>query len=275
MASSDFRWTQDEWDGGKDLDFRSRWSTIQGWTIRHAWLFRCSILAIGFILFDLTANAAVATAVACLEFGRTDFGTAWWLRRQDPDPIRRSICQRSYLTWGLGRVSLVGLNVFVAILIGAIVINESGLGPVEPPEHVLGALGLVACTVTLASALSLSVVWSAFRHGIKIWLGPEPRWARRQGVWPPSAVVPPRGSSNQANIIFYMGCLSWVFPTLVVALFQCMLVPSTAGPIIFLGIVILILAAACWIVAHLERRVLARAPTEFWPIDDPEPVATL
>ena len=275
MAESEFRWTQDEWEGSAENAARSPWSVIQGWTIRHAWLFRFLILAIGFLLFELTANAAVATAVACLEFGRTDFGTAWWLRRHDPDPIRRSICQRTYLTWGLCRVSMVALNVFVAIVIGAIVVNESGFGPVDPPEHLVGALVLIACTVTLASALSLSVVWSSLKHGIKIWLGPEPRWARRQGVWPPSAVALPRASSNLANIIFYMGCLSWVFPTLVVALFRCMLVPSKSGPFIFLGIVILILVAAFWIVSHLERRVLARSPAEFWPLDSPELAATL
>ena len=267
MAKSEFHWTQDEWERGGDLANGSPWSKIQGWINQHSWLFRLLIVGVGFLLFELTANAAVVTAVSCLEFGRTDFGTAWWLRRRDPDLIRRSICLRNYLTLGLCRVSLVALNVFVAIVIGAIVVNEGGFGPVEPPEHLVGALILIACTVTIASALSLSVVWSSLRHGSKIWLGPEPRWARQQGVWPPSAVDRPSASSNQANIIFYMGCLSWVFPTLVVALFRCMLVPSTIGPFVFLGVVILILVAVFWIVTRLERRVLARSPAEFWPLE--------
>ncbi len=267
MAEPDFRWTQDEWDKGAKLNSGSHWSEIQTWTIRHARLFRVLILVLGAVVFELSANAALATVVSCLEFGRIDFGTAWWLRRRDPDPIRSSICQRCYLAWGLCRVSLVALNVILVIVIGAVVINECGFGPVDPPDHLMGAFGLIAFTLTLASGLSILVVFGSLRHGIKIWLGPEPRWARQQGVWPPSAVDQPRGISNQAKIIFYMGCFSWMFPTSVFAMFRCLLVPSMTGWLSFLGIVILILIAALMVVSQLERRVLARTPAECWPLD--------
>lgn len=265
MADADFRWTQDEW-GGEAVAPPSVWSSVQGWAVRHGWLFRSLILLAGFGLFELTANAALVTAVGCVEFGRTDFGTAWWLRKSDPDPIRRSLCQRCYLVWGLWRVTAVAF-LFLAVVIGAIIVNELGFGPVEPPEHLVGALGLLALTTTSASGLALLVIATAYRRKIRIWIGPEPRWARQQGVWPPSIAHRLQPSTNQGKIVFYVGCFGLFFPTLVVAVFVCFLVPSTLGPWVFLGLTILMLIAVVVVVSHLERRVLARSPAEFWPPD--------
>jgi len=273
---ADFCWTQDEWDGS---DFASAspsaWLRVRSFGSRHGWLVRGVILVLGLVVFELTSNAAISTAVSCLEFGRTDFQTAWWLLKTDPDRRRGSLCARCSLAWACWRVSLVALIVIVLIVIWGIVSNQAGQGPIDPLAHLAGAFGLLSATITLGSLLSLMVVITSMKARKKLWLGPEPRWAKQQKVWPPTAAYRHRSSFNQAKTLFYLGCFCIMFPILVITTFVCFLNPVTAIPWVFLVIIGLILLGTVVLISHLERRVLARSPLECWPLEDGEPFALI
>lgn len=261
-------WTQDD-RATSDGDPASDREPLREFLSRHGWLVRGAILVLGLVVFELTANAAISTAVSCLEFGRTDFQTAWWLLRTDPDQMRGSVCSRCYLAWAFWWVAVVALIVISMILILGILINELGMGPVAPPAHLAGAFGLLAFSLALASGLSFVVVLAAFLNRTRIWLGPEPRWAKEQGVWPPSAVHRDRLATNQAKVIAYLACFFVMFPTLLVTTFVCFLTPFRDVPWAYLAIVALILGTSIVVISLVKRRILARSPGDCWPVDEP------
>ena len=265
MAEPEFRWTQDEWADAGDPSAFAKSSPFRDWMNQHGWLLRVAIVVLGLVVFELTANAVISTAVSCLEFGRTDFQTAWWLLRTDPDRRRSSICCRCYVAWGLWRVSLMAMGVIFLLVVATIVMNQANPGAAAPPEHVGGAFALLALTLSLASVLSMTVIVASLRTRTRIWLGPEPRQAKQQGIWPPSAVPQHRYRGNQSKVLFYLGCFGVLFPTLVTATFACFLSPLKEIRWVYLGILMLMLLALIAAISHLERRVLAGSPADCWP----------
>ncbi len=269
MAEPEFRWTQDEWTEDQGS------SAALSFLSRHSWLVRGAILALSLVIFELTANAAVSTAVSCLEFGRTDLQTAWWLLRTDPDRRRGSVCSWCYFAWAFWRVGVVAMVVISLILILGILINELGMGPVAPPAHLAGAFGLLAVSLALASLLSFLVVLAALVNRTKIWLGPEPGWAKQQGAWPPSAAHRHRHGTNQAKVIVYLGCIFVMLPTFLLGTFVCFKSPLRDVPLAYMTILGLVLVAIVAVISTLGRRVLARSPGECWPVDEPALVSSL
>ena len=267
MAEPEFRWTQDEW-GDEALGPPSGWPSVRGWAVRHSSLFRLLIVAGGSLLFELTADTAVASAVGCLEFGRTDFGTALWLRKHDPHPVRKSICLECYLIWGLLRVAVMSSLVLLTIVIGAILIDIDKLGLIGPLANLFKALWVTGLTLVLASGLALKVTITAWRIRARIWLGPEPLWARQQGVWPPSMARPRRESHNQGKQIITLACFAAGLTLFVVVAFVCPHIPEKVWPRVFFGSCVLIVAMLTTGVSFLERRVLAVSPAEFWPLEE-------
>src|SRR6202034_1890537 len=53
----------------------------------------------------------------------------------------------------------------------------------------------------LCSAVSSLAVVSALRHRVKVWVGPEARWAREQDLWPPHSVARRGATSNRTKAI--------------------------------------------------------------------------
>lgn len=260
----EFRWTQDDWGG----DSAPRGSSpLRQFFERHGWLVRGAIVLLALLLFELTTNAAVATAASCLELGRTDFATALWVRRTDPDRRRGRFNALCYLAWAFCRVGLMAIGVIFVLVIVTMIL-DNGPGPKQPPPHAAGAFVMMLVAFSCGAGLSFFVCLSALVTGRKIWLGPEPRRARRQGVWPPSVVASTIPGTNLAKILFH---LAWAFlfvPINIFATFISLLDPKRADPMLLLGVLFANLVAIVVVVTALERRILARAPWECWPIDE-------
>src|SRR5947209_18895965 len=70
----------------------------RGWHGPFTWT---GLLAVGWVLYELTAQPAVGAVAVCLKFGWEDFRTALWLRRRDPDRRRGRACFWLYAGNGL------------------------------------------------------------------------------------------------------------------------------------------------------------------------------
>jgi hypothetical protein len=152
---------------------------------RHLPLTWLGVLAVGWVLYELTARPQVAVVAVCVKFGWEDFRTALWLRRRDPWPYRGRACFWLYLSSGLCRITLTALMMSVGfILVQAhLAAGGRGVNAVLSALRLTGIGGLVSliCVVlTLVGAIRL-----ARRGRIRLWLGSIAHRARRSGSWPP------------------------------------------------------------------------------------------
>lgn len=265
-AEPELRWTQDEWGGDRAPGGPS---LVRRVLERHGWLIHGAILLLALLLFKLTANAAVATAVSCLELGRTDFGTARWLWAVDPDRRRGRLTALCYVAGACCRVGIVAMA--AACIIPVLVFCFDPPGPrVGPPQHFFGALAMMVAAFLVGAALSLWVCLAALASGRRLWLGPEPRLARRRGVWPPSRVARPssRPPNNEVEALLLLASLLVFVPGLSLLVWICTQVPE--GTVLAASLLAIPLFAIGFIlgVAILKNRVFARSPIECWPFDE-------
>ena len=66
------------------------------------------LLIVAWLVFELTAQPALAVAAVCVKFGWEDFRTARWLRRSDPDRLRGRACFWLYVASGLWKTAITG-----------------------------------------------------------------------------------------------------------------------------------------------------------------------
>src|SRR5690348_799120 len=85
----------------------------RGWRFPLSWTV---LILLGWLLYECTAQPALAAAVACAKFGWADVRAAFWLRRVDPDRRRGATCFWCYLTFGLWKVAV--MSILVMILLG-------------------------------------------------------------------------------------------------------------------------------------------------------------
>ena len=261
VTDSNLRWTQDDWDTKPGQST----SPVRVFAQRHGWLVRGAIIVLALILFELTADAAVSTAVSCLELGRTDLATALWLRRTDPDRSRGRLGALCYLIQALVRVGITAL--VTLILIGVWIGRANRIRPFPPlPPHFLGAGVVWLLAFDLAALLALVVCAVALGTGRRLWFGPEPSLARRKGVWPPSRVATGRLPANQGELVL-------IYP-LVVAWLQAGVALTLAGAqgliaidfdrqMGLLGGLFVLLMVLHYVV---KNRVLARYIEQCWPL---------
>ena len=274
MAEPDFRLTQDNWAGAVNASDSRPFMPLRNWMARHGWLVRLLILGLAAILFELTANAAVSTAVGCLEFGRTDFGTARWIKRTDPDRRRGRLCARCYLAWAFLRVSMV---CFIIILVVAnLEVKRPNAGQPQAlmyqSPHFIGAGIMLLAAMAVGAFLSFQIVVTSLRACQKIWLGPEAQWAKQEGVWPPTRATRRRPTTNQADALFYMGIAFADFWALLGSIFVSFRLPDHMIPGCFLVLVGVILLGSLAVLPILKERITALTPADCWP-DDPAPMS--
>jgi hypothetical protein len=197
MAESEFVWTQDTW--GPDAEAPGRRASSRNEKL--AWF---GVIAVVVVAFELTADPALSTGLGCLKFGWDEIRLARWLKRTDPVRKRGRVCSQFYLAWGLWRISLVAAAMMFIIVFahGAIGGNPGrarGLG--APPPGFISSFFLAMVGFLLSSAVSSLAVFSALRHRVRVWVGPEVHWAREEQVWPPQAVARRRPTSNRTKAI--------------------------------------------------------------------------
>jgi hypothetical protein len=237
----------------------------RGWAPHLSWT---TLVLLGWLLYELTSQPGLAAAVACAKFGWADFRAALWLRRVDPDRRRGTACFWWYITFALWKVAV--MSVLVIFLIGFI----SGVRAGPPnaaqarPQPASPVLQGVASAMGIGFGLSFLsgyvALWSALRHGVRVWLGSAPHRARIDRHWPPS--------QGQVNFATYV-----TFTTLVFSIFffsvatLLVLVPLNFQPqgpwFAFLSATVVLSVIGGLIVAFtvVTKRIVAQSPQECWP----------
>lgn len=233
-----------------------------------------ALVLVGLIVFELSANPSLGVAVACLKFGLDDLRDGVWLRRADPIRRRGRAGFWMYLAVGFLRTSLIA---FLGAVAMAIVASKFGEALGWPKRllaaQLLGAMAVVFLGVLLASAASFLGVGFGLASRVKVWVGPEVRRGREQGIWPPpfGAVAPSRGNRAGAAIMVLLVAASLfaalaLIGLIVGALQQVGLRPPRMG-IAVLGVGLPIVSAILALTALdlIRSRLLARHPAECWP----------
>ncbi|MBI3462560.1 MAG: hypothetical protein HY000_05790 [Planctomycetes bacterium] len=245
---------------------------------RHGWrrpLTWSALLAIAWLVYELTAQPVLGAVVVCAKFGWDDFVTAVWLRRFDVDRFRGRACSWFYLAAGLWRIALTATaaSIVIAILQGVLAIQQNqGVGAVL--WDVFGAVGLESLfAFGLAALTTFIAVGSAFRCRVKVWLDRQVNVARRKRVWPPE-----RWGTNRAKTLL-TATLIPVVTLLVLGLvvgsifaLEGFRAPQRDPPAWVIVIVVVLqllltVSGALFVLVVREivsRRVVARTPAECW-----------
>src|SRR5262249_1758646 len=156
----------------------SRWSRPATWS---------ALLLAGWLVYEITAQPALAGVTICLKFGWNDFLTGRWLRRTDPDRRRGLTCFWLYTSSGLWKISVAGAGIeYAGALVDLLFNRQAGLpaGNGLAPS-LKGAVITSACSLGLAVLGTLLALTLAWRRGLKLWLHPSIHRSRRKNLWPP------------------------------------------------------------------------------------------
>jgi hypothetical protein len=144
-----------------------------------------AILAVGWLIYEVTAQPALAAMAMCLKFGWDDYLTAHWLRRTDPDRNRGRACYWLYASSGLWKVAITGLGMILLILALVTIIKVRG----NQARQLLPMLAAAGFTLTIGFGLSALTsyysVWLARKHRVRLWLNGAVARARQHNEWPP------------------------------------------------------------------------------------------
>jgi hypothetical protein len=211
------------------------------WAERVSW---GAMLALGWLIYEITARPAAGILVACAKFGWNDFVTAHWLIRRDPDRGRGRTCFWFYMASGLWRITVAAFIITGVILIVTIIMGLRG----RPMP-----LGLMFTAITsIAGILLLAVVpligvLCARLYRVKVWIDSSIHAYRRAGIWPPE----PTGINTTMGLLFPALMVPITLTAIVMFRFGAVpMLVSVFGEGIFL-----------W---SLFRGVSARTPYECW-----------
>jgi hypothetical protein len=231
-----------------------------------AWPF---LLALAWLLYELTAQPHLAAVVVCIKFGWNDMRAAVWLRRTDPERRRGRACFWIYLASGLWKIAMTAvLTMFAcAFLIKPPAPQPQAVMPDSLRMFISVALAaLVGFGLsTLATCVALGL---ALRYRIKLWLSPTVDRARRKNAWPPydeyTWTVNRAGRVIVTALILLSTVVVIVLVVTMLTFFQGLGPPRGAvmGGITtgLVGIPTLILALR----DVLNRHTIARTPAECW-----------
>jgi hypothetical protein len=218
-----------------------------------------ALLALAFLLFELTADSSLAVVVGCLKFGSNDLRIARRLRRSDPDPRRGRVCSWFYAAHAILRVGFVAFAIL--LVLGAF--NVVGGPPGQIERQIISALLVILACMAAAAIVSWIAVAKALRSGVRVWMDATTAAALQSSIWPP--YLPDRcrrAGLGPGLIVFYafmsaaialMPLLGFVFggffdlgaASLVLALIVAIVVPLT-GICLARSSIIRIEAAAPW-----------------------------
>jgi hypothetical protein len=242
--------------GGADSP--GRWRGIVTWS---------GLLTASFVVYEVTNQPALGTAVMCLKFGWQDFKTARWLWRYDPWRARGRACWWMFVAWGLWKVAALAVGVNIVVLSAMAVIEN--LNGKLPPDRLWGAF--IGAGLTSIAGLELSAVatvWAliaAARNRTRLWLDGSARRSRLQGHWPP--YVSSRRPFNRLRILHPSAGIALV-------IFGAGgVVGHAMRPFGFseqwrVGVTLCFWLAGGALMKWLKLRVLANTPDECWPPDE-------
>lgn len=157
-----------------------------------------AILAIGWILYEVSQSPGLAAMVMCLKFGFEDFRTAFWLGRRDPWRERGRATRSLYLASGMWKAAMTGIAMVFVILMVIPMVNVQGgnANGANPNQHamkeilknedmLLGAFGVTLFGQMIACLACANAMRLARKHRIPLWLSGTVHIARHKEDWPP------------------------------------------------------------------------------------------
>jgi hypothetical protein len=249
------------------------WAHVLSWPM---------LLALAWLLYELTAQPALAVAAVCVKFGWEDFCTAFWLWWKDPNRGRANACFWLYFAAGLWLAAIAATAMLFGFAFLTGVRQQAGPAPGVvpvgngPPPHVIAALltALIGFGFsTLLTCLALVLAW-CFR--VKLWLDGAVHRARRAGRWPPTNAPP--GRANKFGCLLGTALVLTALPAIFLAVGVILALnppqPGAAGggmpgwmPVLILALLIGIPALALGLRDFLSRRVMAKSAAECWGPD--------
>jgi hypothetical protein len=240
------------------------------WRFPFTWL---GLLAICFILYELTHQPALASVAICLKFGWEDFLAARWLYRTDTNRARAYCCGMLYMAWGFWKTGLVAMAMSIGFLI--VELRRDFQGGKEPL-----ALFATFWTTLLAFFWAWLLTGAAARYArrasLLLWLDRAVHRARRHDVWPPSLLCEGRTNRLGQLAIPFVMITGVMFGMLFCGVFVGLIalinnIAGQPGAIkvvvvwVFLGLV------ALGVILMLQASVLlfggfrAKSPYDCWP----------
>lgn len=200
-----------------------------------------AMLALGWIIYEVTARPTWGIAVACAKFGWNDFLTAVWLMRVDPNPGRRRACFWFYLAAGFYRIAVGAILLALGIVILMMLFQQ------KAPRELTGAGWTALAGLTMMSILPLVGVLLGWMYGARVWVDASVHESRRIDLWPPE----PTGKNMAMNLLTPALLVPIVITAFGVARVGVLL---TAGFLMLEGV-------ALW---SVFRRVCAEYPEDCW-----------
>jgi hypothetical protein len=229
------------------------------WRLPFTWL---GLLALAWLLFELTHNLALGAIAVCLKFGWEDFSTARWLWRNDPDRWRRRGTFWLYLSWGLWKTAIVA---FLMSLGFALVATRQAFvvapGMPAPLRAFLSTLLTTLAGLGLSAMTTVLAVLCAWCGGARLWLDSAVHRARRLDYWPPAPLC--EGRTNRLSHVLLTALGLSLFVTLMSLVIA---MPFWAGGVV----VSFVLTISAPVTVLLFRdlilsKVGADSPYESWP----------
>ncbi|HEV3004398.1 MAG TPA: hypothetical protein VGX78_08040 [Pirellulales bacterium] len=218
---------------------------------------------IAWIVFKLTAEAALGVIVFCLKFGWNDLLTAIWLRCVDPCRHRAQACGWFYVAAAILRVSLVAVMLMFAIALGT-------------PAQIVAPIEFVTAAIEACVGFGLLVVTTcvafvvAWRHGVKVWVDSAIHQARRDRAWPLQDYC----RANSAGYLLIVALAVAASLLIVAVMFGVFTLAEAFGgqndltAIACTAVLLAPLAFAVWSIGWLKdrasRTVVAAVPDECW-----------
>jgi uncharacterized membrane protein YhaH (DUF805 family) len=237
-----------------------------------------ALLALGLVVYELTAQPGLGAAIACTKFGWDDFLTARWLRRRDPNGNRGRASFWLFVAAGLWKTAVTGVVVMFAVaFLEAAVQPPPPLGrPPQPPsEAIVGALLAALLGFGLSTLATARAFIAALRHHVRLWIDRRVHRDRRADHWPPISTP---GRKNRAGAVLFtalfLGMLALL--TLLHVILRSALqgwagggqhgqhVADTAANLICCGVFLLVPVLILVFRDILVQLALARSPAECW-----------
>jgi hypothetical protein len=235
-------------------------ATGRRWRWPFTWL---GLLALCFVVYELTHQPALGAVAVCLKFGWEDFRVARWLSRRDPYRTRGRCCSWLYFAWGLWKTAIVAFVMSVAFAaVAPNRIAQAGAADVLMAFLFTFLTTLVGLGLsTFATFLAVVLAW---RHGLRLWLDRAVHDARRCDCWPPSTLC-----EGRTNRIGQLLLTSVALPVLGGTVLGLVLIGGAiaAGSVAALlvsGLSLLAPVAICLVREALSERIAARRPSDCW-----------
>ena len=214
----------------------------QRWTEHITW---SAMLALGWVLYEVTAQPSYGIAIVCAKFGWQDFATACWLLRWDPHRGRGRSSFYFYVASGLWRITVAAFFVTGCTLWIVALVGERGMAK---PKHLIGVGITAAVGITLLAVIPLMGAICAKAYRVKIWIDDTVHQSRRDHVWPPAGL----GGNTIRGLLF---------PALIVPLLVTSLVTIKAFGV--WGMLAIVFTEA-FTICTLFRGIAASTPAECW-----------